>query len=317
MASPRARFDWPHDRCILCLRPEPLTEEHIITGYLGGRLQVKFLCERCNSTVGSREAALKSDPSIRLAVEHLKSQIPEIAAALTDGQPFFATSARGNVRGIVKGERFRASASRETDGSLIQPTPAGRKTIAAWLSEQYDTAEAERLLREFDEAPDDTEIDLGAVRAIKWSHDDPRPALTGSLVDEVPILKAAYEFLACHLMGSIYHPRFDDVRAAILGEPHRADAYTIERLRGDRYAPMHGLALEAGMPHIVVQVRFFRWLAFRVHVLDVAWGGLRYVHTLDLTSGAGYCTRIPEKGVASASEKTEPAPPEPVADGNR
>ena len=298
MASSRARFNWPHDRCILCLRAEPLTDEHIITGYLGGRLRVKFICGRCNWTVGSREATLKRDPSNRLAVEHLKAQIPRLHVALNEGQPFFATSARGDVRGIVKQKKFEVSASREADDSLIQPTPTGRKTIAAWLAAHYEAAEVRRRLREFDEAPDDTEIDLGLVRAIKWSHGDPRPALTGSLVDEMPILKTAYEFLACHLMGAIYLPRFDDVRAAIHGESNRADAFAIERLRGNSYAPIHGLALETGLPHIVVQIRFFKWLAFRVHFLTVAWEGPRYVYTLDLMSGVGYCTQIPEKSVA-------------------
>jgi len=304
----RTRLDWPHDRCILCLTAGPLTYEHIIPGFLGGRLQVRFLCG-CNSKVGSREAVLKSDPSIRLAIEHLKDQIPGTAASVIEGQPFFAESPRGKVRGIVKRQRFQISASREPDGSWVQPTKAGRKTIAAWLSEQHEAAEVERLLRQFDEAPDDTAIDLGpSIRAIKWSHGDPRPALGGRLVDDGPILKIAYEFLACHLMGAIYHLRFDDIRAAILGRPGRSGAYRIERLRGEGYAPMHGLALEAGTPYIIVQVRFFGWLAFRVHFLRVAWGGPRYVYTLDLIRSAGYCKQIADGSAGRPAEEVEPAP---------
>jgi len=304
----RTRLDWPYDRCILCLTSAKLTYEHIIPEFLGGRLKMKNNND-CNSKIGSREAALKSDPSIRLAIEHLRDQIPGIAAVLTEGQPFLAKSRRGNVRGIVKRQRFQVSASREPDGSWIQPTKTGRKTIAAWLSEQYKAAEVEKLLRQFDEASDDTEIDLGAsIRAIKWGHGDPRPALEGLLIDDGPILKIAYEFLACHLMGAIYDPRFDDIRAAILGQQGRPGAYRIERLRGEGYTAMHGLALEAGAPHIIVQVRFFGWLAFRVHFLHVAWGGLRYVYTLDLTHSVGYCKEISEGTAGRPAEEVGPAP---------
>ncbi len=304
----RTRLDWPHDRCILCLTSAPLTYEHIIPEFLGGRLQVRFLCG-CNSKIGSREAALKSDPSIRLAIGHLRDKIPGIAASVSEGQPFFAKSRRGKVRGIVKRQQFQISASREPDGSWIQPTKTGRKTIAAWLNEQYEAAEVERLLRQFDEAPDDTEINLGSsIRAIKWSHGDPRPALEGRLIDDGSILKIAYEFLACHLMGAIYNPRFDDIRAAILGQPGQPGAYRIERVRGEGYAAMHGLALEAGAPHIIVQVRFFGWLAFRVHFLRVAWGGPRYAYTLDLTRSVGYCKEISEGTAGLPAEEVEPAP---------
>ncbi len=258
----------------------------------------------CLATVVASGGRGRPGP-IRLAIEYLRDRIPGIAAAVTEGQPFFAESRRGNVRGNVKRQRFQVSASREPDGSWIQPTKTARKTIAAWLSEQHEAAEVERLLRKFDEAPDDTEINLGpSIRATKWGYGDPRPALGGSLVDDGPILKIAYEFLACHLMGAIYNPRFDDIRATILGQPGRPGAYRIERLRGEGYAAMHGLALEAGAPHIVVQVRFFGWLAFGVHFLHVAWGGPRYVYTLDLTRSVGSCKQI--------SEGTAVRPPEEV-----
>jgi hypothetical protein len=221
----------------------------------------------------------------------------------------------------MKRERFQVSASREPDGSWIQPTSTARRTITAWLSEHYE-AEVERLLREFDEAPDDTEIALGTtIRVIKWSHGDPRPALAAPLNEDGPILKVAYEFLACHLMGAVYDPRFDDVRAAILGQPSQTSTYRMERLRGEGYGPMHGIALEAGMPHVTVQVRFFGWLAFRVHFLRVAWGGPRYAYTLDLTRSVGYCKRIPAEaapqtaeeaaaGTAASSDRAELSNPE-------
>lgn len=129
--APPVRLKWPHMRCILCLSETALMDEHIIPGYLGGRLQVDFLCRPCNSTMGTREADWKEDPRIRLAAEYLGPVIPEIADSVADGQTYFVESEAGRVRGIVKGKSFRISATRGPDDSLIQPTPLARKTLAA------------------------------------------------------------------------------------------------------------------------------------------------------------------------------------------
>ena len=70
---------WPGDRCILCLKQTALTNEHVIPESIGGRLTSNILCAHCNSTFGSKiEAAARSDPSIRIAVENLSGRIPEV-----------------------------------------------------------------------------------------------------------------------------------------------------------------------------------------------------------------------------------------------
>lgn len=55
---------------------------------------------RLNSWVA--EGCAQDRPIDSLAIEDLRDKIPGIAAAMTEGRPFFAESRRGNVRGIVR-----------------------------------------------------------------------------------------------------------------------------------------------------------------------------------------------------------------------
>lgn len=289
------RLPWHHDRCILCLFNARLTDEHIISEHLGGRLVVAFLCHGCNSRMGEGEDALKRDPSIRIAVEHLSVQIPQLAAALTEGQRFFVESERGRVAGTVKDGRFKIRGGKAPDGSVILPTDEGRIALARLLAKDYVAPDVEQLLGRFDRAPENTEIDLGTWGAVKWSRDHPRPSLTDPLVGEVPVLKMAYEFLACHLDSTIYDTRLDPLRAAIVDPPGPPGTYRVERGAGTEYRPLHGLALEAAKPNVIIQIRLFGWLPFRVHFPRLAWDGLRTVYTVRLTDRAEDWREIAKK----------------------
>jgi uncharacterized protein YlaI len=131
------RLPWQHPRCILCLSTASLRDEHIIPKHLGGRLVVTFLCHACNSTMGEAEDALKRDPSVRLAVENLRKEIPERAETLTEGQHYFVESKAGRARGTVKSRRFKVRGRRAPDGSLILPTDEGRKALAGLLASPH------------------------------------------------------------------------------------------------------------------------------------------------------------------------------------
>ena len=67
----RVEFDFA--KCIICLERSPGSWEHVIPRSLGGRLQARILCKKCNSELGSQIiSSLQSDPSIRFAFENLK-----------------------------------------------------------------------------------------------------------------------------------------------------------------------------------------------------------------------------------------------------
>ena len=118
---------WPGNRCILCLtegpltKPRPLSKEHLIPESIGGILTVHFLCKQCNDTLGQYEAHLKEDPSIRLAIGNLYSQLPALYASICEGQKFVAQSERGPAAGVYKQGQFRIRTAELPDGSLICP----------------------------------------------------------------------------------------------------------------------------------------------------------------------------------------------------
>src|SRR6266540_6184296 len=94
---------WPYDRCILCLGPGPLTEEHIIPDSIGGKLWVRFLCASCNGELGHEiEHSVKNDPAIRLAVERLKERMPILAKKVREGRAYVGNGPTGPVRGRLK-----------------------------------------------------------------------------------------------------------------------------------------------------------------------------------------------------------------------
>jgi hypothetical protein len=278
------RMLWPDPRCIICLESKPLTDEHLIPEAIGGRLAVRFLCKPCNDRMGELESRLKQDPAVRLAVEHLRPVVPKLADSIDNGQKFFVTGDAGRMRGSKSDGVFKIRGGHADDGSLILPTDEARKALGGILRKAHSEAEVHEMLARFDAAPNDVPIDLGELWAIKRAHDDPRPALVDPRIDDVPVLKMAYEFLACHLMSGIYNPRLDEIRAALHGAKPASDVYRVERVRATGYRPIHGIVMERSVPHVVIQIRLFGWYGFRVHFLRIAWGGDRYVYTLDLAT---------------------------------
>jgi uncharacterized protein YlaI len=153
---------WQHQRCILCLAEADLTEEHVIPSQIGGRLTAHFLCKPCNDRLGSQvESLVKRDPAIRLAVEHLKSKIPELAPAILHGQSYIATSEGGGTRGRFAQDMFRVDSRRNADGSLIQPTPDARQSLARMLTKRGLSADdLDAALARFDSSPMNSMIPL-------------------------------------------------------------------------------------------------------------------------------------------------------------
>jgi len=287
------KVPWPGDRCILCSRQTQLTEEHIIPESLGGPLTCAFLCGRCNSSLGARwEAAARSDPSIRIAVENLADRFPTLAAKLRENQPYVAQTKAGTVRGIVRRNRFRAFSKKGNDGSLSQPPDKARLTLETILRRSgYGPAPLQEALRTFDEAPDDKRIEITpGLEMAKWSIKEILLDLSNPLMDPVVPLKMAYEFLACHLGIPIYGkaPQLEGVRQVLRGREELDLCCRVDRLGADAYEPIHGLCFEGNNPHATVQICLFGWLRYEVHFLRLAIVVPRFKYTHDLEHSREY-----------------------------
>ena len=270
----------------MCGQYGTLTVEHIIPQSLGGKLSVEFLCKSCNDKLGLEiESVAKEDPSIRLAAEHLKDQIPQVAARLREGQKYSAISKIGKIQGIIKKGLFHIRTRKKDDGSLIQSTKNARRNLSNIL---LKSANGESILVEalnkFDKAPNNQKVEIApGLKVTKWRLDKLEPSLQGKMLDVLVPLKIAFEFIACHVGQAIYNdmPQVNELKLALLRRDRSNKCYTAEYLRARNrgYAPFHGIALEANGPPAIVQLRLFGSLAYRVQFPYIAVEGSRYAYT--------------------------------------
>ena len=280
---------WFDSSCILCLKRGDLSEEHIIPKSIGGRLSIRFLCTNCNSILGRTvEKAAISDPSIRIAIENLRQDIPVLYSQLTEKQPFQGKSKAGTVPGYIRNGEFVVKSNKMADGSLIQPTETARKSIEIILRRQGCTqGQIEEALSKFDVTPSNkiSEIHPG-IEVSKWDLEKIELNFNGtSLMNPLVPLKIGYEFIACHLGTSICasEPQLDEIRNALLTQNADNECFQVERLNAKEYKPFHGLVLERNKQYAQVQIRLFGWLAFRVHFKNIRVHASRcaYTHFLD------------------------------------
>jgi len=277
---------WPGTKCILCSKETPLSDEHLIPQALGGNLVCSFLCRKCNSTVGANcESEAKADPSIRIAVGHLKSEISsDLSRRLSEGQKVLADGPGGTERGQIRRGQLQIRSRMAEDGSLIQPTKQARKSInTILLKSGVGETPIANAMREFEDAPENQKVTLvPGLEIVKWSVESLRPDLgDSSLMSPLVPLKIGYEFIACHLGTAVYEnaPQLDDIRFSIREMVEESTCFEVERLNALEYKPFHGICFEGNSPHARVLVRLFGWLAFRVHFRHLAIGGPRFAYT--------------------------------------
>lgn len=281
---------WFNKQCIICLKKGTLSEEHIIPASIGGRLTVKFLCTKCNSNLGRFvENAAKSDPSIRIALENLSTDIPELYSSIINKQPFYAHSKAGRVPGFFNKGHFSVQPKKMADNSLVQPTENARKSIKIMLERQGCTnSQIQNALSKFDKAPSNkiTELHPG-LEVSKWNIEKIELNFNKtSLMNPLIPLKIAFEFIACHLGSTIYslEPQLEEIRK-VFSEQNTNDnkCFQVDRLNAGEYKPFHGIVFEGNNPHAQIQIRLFGWLAFRVHFkrLQVYAPRFAYTHFLD------------------------------------
>jgi len=295
---------WQHTRCIICLQPSELTEEHVIPEALGGRLTCHFLCVTCNSRLGHEvEGLAKADPTIRILTAKLAKKIPRLAGQLIKGQECVSSGPGGLSRGRIKNSEFAVRSQKLPDGSLLQPTPLAANTIRRILErERHDELSISHALRRLKDAPENTRVLLTqTLEVVKWSIESIQPTLDGPLLNLVVPLKIAYEFLALHLNDAVYQnlPALAAVRSALASNSIDTTHLLIERLHAPIANPFHGIVFEGNDPHATVQVRLFGQLAFRIHFKTLSVGGPRFVYTHDLIDN--------EEHVALAGESEDGA----------
>jgi len=289
------RIPWPDPRCILCCRPAPLTDEHVIPASIGGRLVVPFLCQPCNSWFGQRtDPSATRDPYVREAVLRLGDAGEPFKPRVLDGMPWVAQTTGGARRMVYTRKRgIDMLPYRDEVGALNLPTEDAKVTILRMLQRAgASLPEITAALEAFAAAPDDAVVPLGhGLMATKSRTLTIAPVFDGPAVEDLLVLKMAYELLALHVEELIFEPCFDSIRAALRSADMScvAGVVVVKRLLADKQDLIHGLALEESTTevggHAVVHIRLFGRPTWRVGFPWLRLACPRVVVTQDLITG--------------------------------
>jgi hypothetical protein len=286
-------MDLGFDKCILCLGEGPLTEEHLVPACIGGSFQIKALCAKCNNGRGSElVAGIYNDPSIRLAVDQVRSVVPGFVQEIGAERFYFSkTPDEQLLRLSAKGKSERVLPAHRNGEIVIQDvremprTLEGRMTKAGLSRERI-----EAVLKDFHRAGNNEpvvvpEIDLVAIKRpmptdLKVDLDHRAKSLDHGLVALM-----AFEFLASIIGTEVYADEFEPIRNYILlGTP--TDRVSIEPFLVRKTEPLHYLHLEP-LPGGIVQVDigFFRSSVYRVKLSGLRPLDAHMVYEEDLEAG--------------------------------
>ena len=209
---------------------------------------------------------------------------------LIESHPHIGQSEPGLAQGYIRKGEFRVIPRQLGDGSIVQPTDQARKSLAKILQRSgFADTPIQQALTAFDQASENVRVLIvPGLEVVKWTIQKVEPDLTKApLMDLLIPVKAAFEFLVLHVGKSIYNdsPQLTEVRKVLLGSIQESNILHVERLSSGEYDPFHGIVFEGNDPYAKVQIRFFGWLAFRVHFLNLFVGGPRFVYTHKLDSG--------------------------------
>ncbi len=281
-----------------------MTHEHIIPDSIGGKLTSNFLCKPCNDNFGAKfDVTASNDPAIRIAIQHLYNEIPDLALKIEEGQRLIIKDERGVVPGFVKDGAPRVEAHKASDGSLVMPTEAGRKSLSKMLVRQQHSEEAvAAALAKFDSAPDNASILISRdIEAVKWTiHELKLDLSRNSLMHSVVLLKIAYEFLALHIGSAIYADTLplQQIRHCLISGENLDEICTIERLSRGKYEPIHGITCRANFPNFVILVMFFGELVFRVTFPTLGFEGKRFCYVHLIKTGQENCFDLSDPAFA-------------------
>ena len=162
---------------------------------------------------------IKSDPTIRLSVQNLKSEIPQIFRSIEQHQPYLGICEdKENVEMFFSKNGLKVKSSMNKRGVLTSDIKDIPKHLKNYL--EMDGLSTHEISEKLDLIPgleDGQEVKLSQKTKIKKNKiDKTAQKLNGTFMDiRVPVLMA-FEFLALLIREEIYNPDFNFVRNFIL-----------------------------------------------------------------------------------------------------
>lgn len=284
---------WTSPLCIYCAQPFGDTEdtrrtiEHIIPDALGGILTSDCACRKCNSNLGSSvDAKIRSDPSIRLAARRVRSDIPELATKMEEGQLFTIKTNAGHVNAQLRRGEYVSKWAKLPDGSMLAPEKGAIEALQGMLKRDgLSGDEIERVLGCYEEAPIGEPLELSErVSVIKHTAELAGPNFSEGEAPALAIVKMAYAFAAMLVGDAICRdlPPLRELRRALKEGDNESPAFKLERLTANEAGAFHGIFFEGNEPYAIFRIQLFGKAAYRVHFPNIALQVEPQVYTHDL-----------------------------------
>jgi hypothetical protein len=284
------QIDYEFEKCILCMKNPPENWEHVIPESLGGNLQARLLCVSCNSTSGTRLVGnLKLNDSIRLAMEYLKGELPELYSRLMNKATFVGKASDGSLIRVSKNHKngHKVLHSDGTGGSRIEDTRTASKTLEKILvKNKLSEDQANKIKREFIDLQENIPFDIpGGYTFIKRPIPQLNPELNPKekIDDRFPTL-IAFEFLAILCGNQILNEAFDEIREYINHDIPTNKVVVEQFIGGNKYDTAHAVIFEPTPDAVRIFVRLFRWITYVVTFRNVSFQRNRCIYFEDLKS---------------------------------
>lgn len=242
--------------------------------------------------MGTAEALLAQDVSVRLLVDQLEDRLPaDVVASVRYRQSYFTEH---DVYGRVEAGMDKQAELRPQESATIKGDENTLKQALAELDRLGASEVRKAALREeFEQASPGDWIDVRPgyriERLIDWSDVTFKPSLTDSIVPlHVPV-GIAYLYLALCLNEGVYDEVLAPVRsalqAAMKGGTAAADAYCANRHGTRIVGPKHLLRAKTEGHDAQLTVQAFRDLVWPVRFPGVRLGGEQTLYVLDVEHG--------------------------------
>lgn len=291
------------DRCILCKSDKnKMTKEHVIPDSIGGKLQAKILCKKCNNDIGGKiYKELVDDVLIREAIIDLREQIPQVFDKFKINLDFEGISSDGrivpmhyNKKGELKSKTLPAE-----NNSVIYDMKISEKEIKHRLAKlEFSETIINKRVTEWKNAPFDKRITLlERVNFKKTSINDIYILYSGNRASiKVPML-VSFEFLSLVIGNRIFLNGFNDIRSFLSGNRDLPNSIYIKNLQGEKYLPEISIYADDSEfgEFIKICVIFFNWFCFDVHYKNIKKLTYYPAFTQNLKSNKCYITANWEK----------------------
>jgi hypothetical protein len=283
--------------CIVCLKRPPFpdgfgfSEEHVIPEALGGKLTCKFLCKSCNESFGKGfEARAKTDPSIRIAIANLKSELPLLYNSIESGQLYELTTDIGSMPGKFDNGTVRGRTKKMPDNSLMVPEEHTHRKLQEILKKGgLGADEIARAIKIYDEAPPEKKIEIAPRTSIvrRMTKAAKQNMTGGRLLDPLVCLKVVYEFAALVFGSPVFanNLALNEIRRALRERDNNTPVFRVDVLMASSYKPFHGIVFEGNKPYAMFQIRLFGRLAYRIHLPKLRFDREPVAYTHFLATG--------------------------------